>query len=29
VEERLRDIVIEAGIDDELPPDWTIADLTL
>ena len=29
VEERLRDIVIEAGIDDELPPDWTITDLTL
>jgi len=29
VEERLRDIVIEAEIDDDLPPDWTIADLTL
>lgn len=29
VEQRIRDLVIEDGIDDDLPDDWEIADLTL
>ncbi len=29
IEQRIRDLVIENGIDQNLPADWTIADLTL
>jgi hypothetical protein len=29
VEQRIRELVIEEGIDDDLPPDWEIEDLTI
>lgn len=29
VEQRIRDLVVEEGIDDDLPSDWEITDLTL
>jgi hypothetical protein len=29
VERRIRQLVIENGLDDDLPDDWEIADLTL
>ena len=29
VERRIRDLVTDQGLDEDLPPDWTIADLTL